>query len=205
MPPLKAESAKTDAVAAKSQAETAASTATTKASEAAQSATAAGNAKTAALNAQSAAEKAQAAAEVAQSKAEEVAGSLGDPLGREEANNTYRKIVDSYTKTEVDTALNNKLDKTEKAESAKSADSVAWANVSGAPATFPPSAHTHEISGVNGLQVALDEKQPKGSYAEATHTHTASQITDLGKLATKNEITASEWAEIVTLGDLDNE
>lgn len=196
-----AEAAKADAVTAKGQAETAAGTATTKAGEAVQSAADAGNAKTAALSAQSAAETAQAAAEAAQAAAEEVAGSLGDPLGKEEAEQTYRKIADSYTKTEVDAALNNKLGKTEKAESAKSADSVAWTSISGAPAAFPPSTHTHEISNVNGLQSALDGKQPVGSYAQATHTHTASQVTDLGTLATKNEITAAEMAATIDYGE----
>jgi hypothetical protein len=34
--------------------------------------------------------------------------------------------------------------------------SVAWDDVSGKPATFPPSAHTHPISEVVGLQTVLD-------------------------------------------------
>lgn len=41
--------------------------------------------------------------------------------------------------------------------------------------------HVHAsptISGVTGLQSALDGKQVAGSYAAASHTHTASQITD---------------------------
>ena len=39
--------------------------------------------------------------------------------------------------------------------------------------------HNHTISNVSGLQSALDEKQPKGSYAASSHTHTKSQITDM--------------------------
>jgi len=41
--------------------------------------------------------------------------------------------------------------------------------------------HVHSspaISGVTGLQAALDAKQAAGSYAAASHTHTASQISD---------------------------
>jgi hypothetical protein len=38
--------------------------------------------------------------------------------------------------------------------------------------------HTHAISDTTGLQTALDGKQVAGSYAAASHTHTASQITD---------------------------
>ena len=172
-----AEAAKADAVTAKGQAETAASTATTKAGEAAQSATEAGNAKTAALGAQTAAETAQAAAEAAQAAAEEVAGSLGDPLGKEEAAATYlTKTVASSTyatKTEVTTGLAGKAN----------------------------SSHTHEISQVSGLQSALDGKQAVGDYAPATHTHTSSQVTGLGTLATKNEITAAELAATIDYGE----
>jgi hypothetical protein len=37
------------------------------------------------------------------------------------------------------------------------AGNVAWNDVTGKPATFPPSAHTHPISEVIGLQTRLDE------------------------------------------------
>ncbi len=42
--------------------------------------------------------------------------------------------------------------------------SVAWANVTGKPSTFAPSAHVHVIADVTGLQTALDGKQAAGSY-----------------------------------------
>jgi hypothetical protein len=54
---------------------------------------------------------------------------------------------------------------------------VNWSTLTGKPATFPPSSHTHPISEVTGLQTALNSKQPAGSYASATHTHDASAIT----------------------------
>jgi hypothetical protein len=47
-----------------------------------------------------------------------------------------------------------------------------WADITGKPATFPPSAHTHPISDVTNLQTQLDGK------AATVHTHTLSQITD---------------------------
>jgi len=72
------------------------------------------------------------------------------------------------------------------------------------PSTFPPEAHTHDISDTTGLQTALDDKassshthvisdttglqtaldgkQAVGSYAAATHTHAATDITS-GTLA----------------------
>jgi hypothetical protein len=79
---------------------------------------------------------------------------------------------------------------------------VAWLDVTGKPSTFPPEAHnqaistitglqtaldgkaalshSHIIADVTGLQAALDGKQAAGSYAAASHTHTSSEITDLG-------------------------
>ena len=36
--------------------------------------------------------------------------------------------------------------------------SAAWDDITGKPSTFTPSAHTHSISAVTGLQTALDSK-----------------------------------------------
>ena len=44
------------------------------------------------------------------------------------------------------------------ANSAGSANSVAWGNVSGKPSTFAPSTHTHTIAQVTNLQSSLDAK-----------------------------------------------
>ena len=55
---------------------------------------------------------------------------------------------------------------------AGSATSVPWSGVTGKPSTFTPSAHTHTIANVTGLQTALDGK------AASSHTHTKSQITN---------------------------
>jgi len=52
----------------------------------------------------------------------------------------------------------------------------------GTSLTASRSDHVHGspgISGVTGLQAALDAKQAAGSYASSSHTHTASQISDL--------------------------
>ena len=53
---------------------------------------------------------------------------------------------------------------------AGSATSVPWSGVTGKPSTFTPSAHTHAIANVTGLQTALDSK------AASTHTHTKDQV-----------------------------
>lgn len=38
-----------------------------------------------------------------------------------------------------------------------------WANITGKPTSFPPSAHTHAVADVTGLQTALDAKAPLAS------------------------------------------
>jgi len=50
--------------------------------------------------------------------------------------------------------------------------SVSWSEVTGKPTTFAPSAHTHAISEVTGLQTNLDAKAPLASAA-LTGTPTA--------------------------------
>lgn len=187
-----AETAKSQAQSAQSTAETAAGTATSKASEASGYATSASNAQTAA-------ESARDAAIAAKEAAEDIAGEIGDPLGKAEAAQTYLSKTDaaaSYaTKTEVTSGLSGK------ANTSHTHQQTDVEGLGTALAGKANSTHTHEISQVNGLQSALDGKQAAGDYAAATHTHTASQVTDLGTLATKNEITAAEMAATIDYGE----
>lgn len=56
-----------------------------------------------------------------------------------------------------------------KAYTAGSASSVPWSGVTGKPGTFTPSAHTHDIGDVSGLQSALNGKlSTTGTAAKAT-------------------------------------
>jgi len=79
------------------------------------------------------------------------------------------------------------------ADSAGSANSVAWTNVSSRPTNLSQftndlgnyggfltsiTAHTHAISDITGLQSALDGKQAAGSYAAASHDHDRIFLTD---------------------------
>jgi hypothetical protein len=43
--------------------------------------------------------------------------------------------------------------------------SIQYSSLAGIPSTFAPSAHTHAVSDVTGLQAALDGKQAAGTYA----------------------------------------
>ena len=50
---------------------------------------------------------------------------------------------------------------------------LAWSNISGKPSTYAPSAHTHTVANVTGLQDALNGK------AASSHTHTIANVTGL--------------------------
>lgn len=257
-----------------------AETATTKASEAQASASAAAGSA-------SAANTAKQSAESAAQRAEEAASSVGDPLGKEEASQTYA------TKTELTTGLQGKaatdhahslslggdasgtasigatpstltvtltnsgvtagsygqssgetiswggdfivpqfsVDAKGRVTTARNRtlslpEEVTWETLSGKPSTFTPAAHSHGIAQVNGLQQALDGKQPTGNYSTAGHTHTKSDVTDfahshaisdvtglqealdakatsseLGALAKKNKITLDDIEGDIDLGE----
>lgn len=199
---------------AKTEAQASATIATNKATEASGYATTASNAKTAA-------ESARDAAIAAKEAAEDIAGEIGDPLGKAEAAQTYlskTNASETYaTKAEVTSGLSGKANTSHTHQQsdveglgtalAGKADSVhthATSDITGLDTTLAEKAnsvHTHEIADVTGLQTALDGKQPSGNYAAASHTHTASQVTDLGALGTKNEITAAELAASIDYGE----
>lgn len=67
------------------------------------------------------------------------------------------------------------------------ASDLTWAGITGKPTTFPPSAHTHVIADVTGLQSALDAKQVSGDYA----TNTALATGLAGKQASGSYAAAS--------------
>lgn len=148
-----AASSSTTAGEAASAASLSAETATTKAGEAQASASAAAESA-------SAANTAKQSAESAAQRAEEAASSVGDPLGKEEASQTYA------TKTELTTGLQGKAN----------------------------SAHTHTASQISDLQGLLDQKQPAGSYAAASHAHVKADITDFAHTHTTAEVTGLDTA-----------
>lgn len=75
-----------------------------------------------------------------------------------------------------------------------SAGSVPWSGVTGKPSTFSPSSHTHTIADVTNLQSSLDSKQPKGSYAAASHNH--GTVTDNFTVNVEDTTTDSGWSMI---------
>jgi hypothetical protein len=64
-----------------------------------------------------------------------------------------------------------------------------WAGITDKPSTFPPSAHTHVISDVTGLQTALDGKQPLTTVlTNTTASFTTAQETKLAGIAAGAEV-----------------
>lgn len=71
-----------------------------------------------------------------------------------------------------------------------------WAQVSGKPSTFAPAAHDHVTADVTGLDAALSGK------AATSHTHTIANVTGLqaaldGKQASGSYATAAALADLV--------
>jgi hypothetical protein len=61
---------------------------------------------------------------------------------------------------------------------------VDWADITGKPSTFPPSAHSHVIADVTGLQAVLDGKQPLSAVLTATTaSFTSAQESKLAGIA----------------------
>lgn len=75
------------------------------------------------------------------------------------------------------------------------AESVPWTGVTGKPSTFTPSAHTHIIGDVTGLQTALDGKEP----ADITILKEA----DIGTLVQAYDADLTSWAGIAPSTKLD--
>lgn len=90
----------------------------------------------------------------------------------------------------VNNALAKKLGRTEKAVSAKTADSVSWAGVTGKPSTYPPSGHNH------------DSAYPATNGSRATGTWginiTGSSASCTGNAKTATNVTQRQHANAVT-------
>lgn len=72
---------------------------------------------------------------------------------------------------------------------------VAWADVTGKPSTFTPSAHTHPTSDVTGLDTALAGKQPLATVlTNTTAAFTTAQETKLSGIAAGATVNASDAA-----------
>ncbi|WP_202969919.1 hypothetical protein, partial [Endozoicomonas atrinae] len=77
-----------------------------------------------------------------------------------------------YTKSQTDTLLASKSDSHAHPYRADTWVPT-WSDVTGKPATFTPSAHTHPISDITNLQASLDAK------AASSHNHTIANVTGL--------------------------
>ena len=82
------------------------------------------------------------------------------------------------------------------------APTIDWAAVTGKPTTFTPSAHSHAIADVTGLQDALDGKQAAGSYltAETDPVFQASAAAGITGTNISNWNTAFGWGNHASAG-----
>lgn len=78
---------------------------------------------------------------------------------------------------------------------AGTATSVPWSGVTGKPSTFTPSAHTHTIANITGLQNALNGK------AASSHTHTIANVTGLQAALDGKSNTNHGHTSITTYGE----
>ena len=116
-------------------------------------------------------------------------------LGLGNVNNTsdLDKPVSTATQAAIDSGLATKANVSHTHSKAEITDlSLTWNDVTGKPTTFSPSAHSHTIADVTGLQGALDGK------AASSHTHAIADVTGLqgaldGKAASSH---AHTWSQI---------
>lgn len=78
---------------------------------------------------------------------------------------------------------------------AGTATSVPWSGVTGKPYTFTPSAHTHTIANITGLQNALNGK------ANSSHTHSIDNVTGLQSALDGKSNTNHGHTSITTYGE----
>lgn len=106
------------------------------------------------------------------------------------------------SQSDLQTALNGKASSAQGAladSALQPGDPLPWADITGEPVSFPPSAHTHPIADVTGLQTALDGKQASGSYAAASHTHATSEVTGLDTALAGKQATLVSGTSIKTV------
>ncbi len=217
--------AKSSEIAAASSASSAGSSATAAQSAQTAAETAKGlaeSAKTAAEAAKTAAETAKAAAEAARDEAQEISGSIGDPLGKAEAETLYAKIAHVH-------ALSVGGDATGSASLGKETASMTLTltNSGATSGSYGPTADGSIAFGGTILvpSVTVDAKgrvtsivsrtltmpaeitwtsiQGKPStFTPAEHSHTLDQVTGLGTLASKNAVGAAELADTLDFGGL---
>ncbi len=92
------------------------------------------------------------------------------------------------------------LGATAKAESAKVADAVAWANVTGRPSTFAPSSHTHTKAQITDMPTALKNPTAFKVQLNGGTTEGTNQFTYDGSAAKTINVTPANIGALPTSG-----
>ena len=161
------------------------------ASAKASSATAATQAETATMQAGTATEKANAAStSAANAKTSETNAKTSETNAGKSATTATNEA--NRAKTEADRAAQKATEVANTVEGNYSpvGHRHVWSDIDDKPAAFPPSAHTHPVGDVEGLQAALDGK------AAVEHTHTWDEVQG------KPESFPSTWEQVKDKPDL---
>lgn len=84
---------------------------------------------------------------------------------------------------------------------------TAWVDITGKPASFPPSAHTQAVSTITGLQAELDAKALASDLTDfetTAGTALTNLSTEVGTKATQASVNALSDAQSVMAGNLDS-
>ena len=113
-------------------------------------------------------------------------------------NSTYKIYHAGSKPTPVEIGA---LGATAKAVSAKTADAVAWANVTGRPSTFAPSSHTHSKAQITDMPTALKNPTAVKVQLNGGTTEGTNQFTYDGSAAKTINVTPANIGALADWGN----
>lgn len=129
----------------------------------------------------------------------------GQMYTRYRTSGTWSGWTRMYSSTDKPTPADiGALGATAKAESAKTADAVAWDNVTGRPSTFAPSSHTHTKSQITDMPTALKNPTAVKVQLNGGTTEGTNQFTYDGSAAKTINVTPANIGALASGGTAAN-
>lgn len=129
----------------------------------------------------------------------------GQMYTRYRTSGTWSGWTRMYSSTDKPTPADiGALGATAKAESAKTADAVAWANVTGKPGSFTPSSHTHTKSQITDMPTALKNPTAVKVQLNGGTTEGTNQFTYDGSVAKTINVTPANIGALASGGTAAN-
>nr|DAL18495.1 MAG TPA_asm: hypothetical protein [Caudoviricetes sp.] len=129
----------------------------------------------------------------------------GQMYTRYRSSGTWSGWTRMYSSTDKPTPADiGALGATAKAESAKTADAVAWDNVTGRPSTFAPSSHTHTKSQITDMPTALKNPTAVKVQLNGGTTEGTNQFTYDGSAAKTINVTPANIGALASGGTAAN-